>query len=50
MFLFSQSKTNLTTDSFAHMLDIIETSDDTIIIYAEKRGTTQAVGKSTYAL
>ena len=31
--------TNLTTDSFANMLYIIESFDDAIIIYAKEKGT-----------
>ena len=42
--------TNLTTDSFANMLYIIESFDNAIIINAEEKGTTQAIGKSAYAL
>ncbi len=42
--------TNLTTDSFANMLHIFKSFDDAIIINAKEKGTTQAIGKSTYAL
>ena len=41
---------NFTTDSFTYILYIIESFDDAIIIYAKEKGTTQAIGKSTYAL
>ena len=32
------------------MLHIIKSFDDPIIIYAKEKGTTHAVGKSTYTL
>ena len=40
---------NLTADCFANMLYIIKSFDDAIIIDTKEKGTTQAIGKSTYA-
>ena len=41
--------TNLTTDALAYMLYVIKTFDNTIIIYAKEKRTTQTIGKSAYA-
>ena len=41
---------NLTADSFANMMYIIKPFDNTIVIYTEEKGATQAIGKSTYTL
>ena len=42
--------TNPTTDALAYMLYVIKTFDNTIIINAEKKGTTQTISKGAYAL
>ena len=41
--------TNPDTDGLAYMLHVIKSFDDAVIINAEEKGTTQAIGKSTYA-
>ncbi len=42
--------TNPATDGLTYMLYVIKSFDYAIIINAEEKGTTQAIGKSTYAL
>ena len=40
--------TNPATDSLAYKLHVIKSFDDSVIINAKEKGTTQAIGKSAY--